>query len=98
MEDSFEKRGQLAPLGFDSRHLGGEFIALLPSLDQIGPERAILLIGARQIGGQLRLPGLGLGELSCGQRLAPGREVRRHLLGAGGLLLLLQALRKKNLD
>jgi hypothetical protein len=77
--------------------LGGEFIALLPSLEQIGPERAILLIGGRQIGGQLRVPGLGIGELSCGQRLAPGREVRRRLLGAGGLLLL-RALRKKNLD
>jgi len=92
VEDSVEKRGQLAPLGFDSRHLGGEDIALLPHLEQIGEERAALLIGGGQISRQVRV--LGRRKKSRGLRLAPGREVGR--LGAG-LLLLLRAFRSKNL-
>ena len=94
VENSVEKRGQLAPLGFDSRHLGGEDIALLPHLEQIGEERAALLIGGGQISRQVRVLGLGRRKKSRGLRLAPGREVRR--LG-GGLLLLLRAFRSKNL-
>jgi hypothetical protein len=73
--------------------LGGEYIALLPGLEQIGEERAIELIRGRQIGGQLRVPGLGMGEKSRALRLAPGREVNSRRLLGGGLLLLLRALR-----
>ena len=92
VEDSVEKRGQLGSLGFDSRHLSGEDIALLPGLEQMGQERAILLLRGRQIGGQLRVPSFGIREKPGGLRLAPGREVGRRLL------LLLRAFREKNLE
>ncbi len=94
VEDSVEKRGQLDSLGFNSRHLGGEDIALLPGLEQISEERAALLIGGGQISRQVRVLGLGHHKKAHSLSLAPGGEV--HHLG-GGLLLLLQAFQSKNL-